>query len=97
MIDVEAEPLIHEIIELPETSNEDYKLSYEVAAGTKPYLEIEHYKHSYKNRPEDRKIGVFNYFKGRRELAVTDTKNRLMRMHSTLKTTWYLQAAEHCL
>lgn len=39
MVDVMAEPLIHEIIEIPESALAVEKDSYEICAGTLPYLE----------------------------------------------------------
>lgn len=97
LIDVTADPKVHEIIEIPENPDDGLELSYEVAAGTKPYLETEFYSQSYRKRPTERPLGLFNFFKGVQPLPVTDVRTRLMRMHRILKTIWYIQAPGDCI
>lgn len=97
MIDITADPLIHEIIEIPETSNEAYRLSYEVASGAIPYVDVKPYQQSYQSSPEERIVGVFNFFKGNMSLPITDVKSRLMRKHKILKTIWHMRKGDEAI
>lgn len=64
IIDVNAKPHIHEILEIPNVKDDGLKLSYEIAAGAEPYLDTEFFLASYKNNQDKRPLGIFNYFKG---------------------------------
>mmetsp|Transcript_2941 Transcript_2941/g.3481 ORF Transcript_2941/g.3481 Transcript_2941/m.3481 type:complete len:235 (+) Transcript_2941:255-959(+) len=98
VIDVNADPFIHEIIELPETKDEPYRMSYEVASGAEPYVDMEPYSHSYLLKSDEaRPIGAFNYFKGNLKMDVNDVIPRLKRMHRVLKNIWYLQQSENSI
>lgn len=99
IVDVMAQPLIHEIIEIPETADEEPQNSYEICSGTVPYLEECHdfYRKSYKNSPEEREIGIHNYFKAKRKIDVYDVRQRLIRMHNRLKTAWYIRPGDKAI
>ena len=97
MIDITADPLVHEIIEIPETSKEAYRLSYEVASGSIPYIDVKPYQRSYQGSEEERIVGVYNYFKGNMPLDITDVKNRLLRKHRILKTIWHMRKGENAI
>ena len=49
------------------------------------------------DRPNERRIGIGNYFKGRLEYDSSDIKSRLMRMHRCLKAAWYLQQEDQTI
>ena len=53
VIDINADPFIEEIIEIPEDCNEKEKLSYEVAAATIPFLDISPYTEPIKKKNDD--------------------------------------------
>jgi len=93
LIDVNADPFVHELIRVPARSEgTTCELSLEKSSGTVPYLDIEPYQQKYKNKSGERKTGVYNYFKGNLKIDLGDVKSRLKRMQTILKTAWYLQA-----
>ena len=69
LIDVNADPLIEELIEIPErVGNEEKVLTRRLASGTVPYIDdIEPYKQSYEKTTKERPrpVGTHNYFKGK--------------------------------
>ena len=96
MVDVNADPPILEVMEIPELSKEerekgDEELTREKASGSIPYLDLEPYQKSFKLNKKDRKVGIYNFFKGNLKLELKDTKARLMRRHNILKYAWYLE------
>ena len=90
VIDIQAEPLVHEIIEVPEQPDTGSQLSYEVASGTIPYLDVSPYMERYCKREGERRVGTSNYFKSNLALDVRDVRARLMRKHRILKRCWYI-------
>ena len=96
LIDITAEPIIHEIIQIPETKDAPKQLSYEVASGAVQYLDMEPYSHSYEGR-NDRPLGLYNFFKGNLTLGIHDVKSRLKRSHRILKNIWYLNERERTI
>lgn len=91
LIDVNADPFIESLIQVPDRLySEDQEVSRELASGTVPYIDIGPYKNSYENKPQDREIGIYNYFKGNMELGIEQTSERLKRKHCALKRAWYL-------
>ena len=100
LIDVNADPPILEVMEIPDLSKEeresgDTKFTREKASGSIPYLDKEPYSVSYKNEEKkQREIGIYNFFKGNLKLDLDDTKSRLMRRHNILKYAWYLHEDE---
>lgn len=97
LIDIDADPLIQEIIKIPQEpeQEEEGKLSYEVASGTIPYMDLAPYLRMYSNCDSKRCIGSGNYFKSNLALDCSDTIGRLKRMHRILKTCWYLEETEN--
>jgi len=89
LIDIDADPHIHEVIEIPEKT-EATKLSYEVAAGTIPFFDKEPYLGLYEANEGERPCGSSNFFKTKLSFAIGDTTARLKRMHKRLKMAWYL-------
>ena len=91
MIDINADPFIEEIIEIPETHDAPEKLSYEVAAATMPFMDITPYIDS---SSKNYTPGISNFFKSKLRYATSDTASRLKRMHRNLKKAWYLESSE---
>ena len=70
LIDIQADPLIHEIIKVPEEPDDGTELSYEVASGTIPFLDVAPYMERYCKRESKRRVGTGNYFKSNLALDV---------------------------
>ena len=65
LIDINAEPFIEEIIDIDRVIPDDAIPSYEVAAATMPFLDIEPYKDSNVKRDGRRVPGISNFFKAK--------------------------------
>lgn len=96
MIDIAAEPYIEETIEIPDVPEDPPALSYEVASGTVPYLDMEPYKTCYKSQDgsSNRQLGTSNYFKAMLRYDTGDVMSRLKRKHRVLKNIWYMQTGD---
>ena len=90
LIDVNAEPHIQEIIQIPEEPYAGDQLSYEVTSASIPFLDIEPYSKMCQKNPSERRLGSGNFFKGKLAFANSDKKSRLRRIHQALKRIWYL-------
>ena len=98
LIDINADPFIEEIIKIPEEADPEGKeLSYEVAAATVPFMDIEPYKKICKLSHKTRTPGISNFFKSKLKLEQSDVKSRLKRMHRVLKKAWYLEDHENTI
>ena len=89
-IDINADPFIEELIRIPKVANERAELSYEVASATSPFLDSTHYLKMSAEKPNDREIGVSNFFKTQQVMDINDAMGRLKRKHRYLRSAWYL-------
>ena len=90
LIDVNAEPHIQEIIQIPDEPDAEDQMSYEITSASIPFLDVEPYTQMYAKNPSERRLGSGNFFKGKLAFANSDKKSRLRRIHQALKRIWYM-------
>lgn len=96
IIDINAEPPIEVIIEIPTDEMEEEKQSFEaVTSATVPFLDMAQYKETYLRNLDDRPHGVSNYFKANLNYDKNDQISRLKRKHRIYKHIWYNQNYEN--
>ena len=79
IIDINAEPPIEGIFEIPtEIATDEQRIS-QVTTAAVPFLDLSQYQESHERNPENRPYGISNYFKSHLNYAKTDQLSRLKR------------------